>query len=40
MMPMSTTPTFITEPLHFVACIQLFKKNAEVNLMLYSYMQW
>ena len=25
--PMHTTPTFITEPFHFAACVHLFERN-------------
>ena len=33
---MHTTLTFITEALHLVACVQLFKGNIEVKVMDYT----
>ena len=40
--PIHTTPTFITEVLHLVACVQLFKRNVKVKVtastaIAYSY---
>ena len=32
---MLTTPTFITETLHLVACVQLFQTIVEVKVMAY-----
>ena len=35
-MPMHITPTFITEALRFVACVQLFKRNVKVKVTAYT----
>ena len=40
---MLTTPTFITETLHLVACVQLFQTIVEVKVMAYTgliYTYW
>ena len=35
-MPMPITPTFITEVLQLVACVQPFKRSIEVKITAYT----